>query len=64
MDFEDCCFEGPVVIRDYRFEQGSNLLGRQGQPTIVHFDVAPERVGNVGPLDLDRRLVDEIKRRP
>lgn len=53
VNFFDCWFEGPVVVRECRFEAGSNLLGNVGRPMQVQFDVTPVIESNVGSLDLD-----------
>lgn len=53
VNFFDCWFEGPVMIRRCRFEGGANLLGNKGQPCEVRFDLPPVIEDNVGALDLD-----------
>jgi hypothetical protein len=53
VNFFDCWFEGPVVVRRYRFEGGTNLLGNQGHPCRVTFDVPPVIEENFGDLALD-----------
>lgn len=53
VNFFDCWFEGPVVVRECRFEAGSNLLGNVSRPMQVQFDVAPVIESNIGSLDLD-----------
>ena len=57
VDFEDEWFQGPVEIRGCSFRGGSNLLGNQGQPFVVSFDVPPVIESNIGDLDLDRSPV-------
>jgi hypothetical protein len=53
VNFFDCWFRGPVVVRDCRFEGGTNLLGNRGQPYEVHFDVPPVIEDDEGNLGLD-----------
>jgi hypothetical protein len=53
VNFFDCCFEGPVLIKRCHFARGSNLLGNKNQPYVVTFDVAPVLQCNAGSLDLD-----------
>ncbi len=53
VDFEDEWFQGPVEIRGCSFHGGTNLLGNQGQPFVVSFDVPPVIESNTGNLDLD-----------
>lgn len=53
VNFLDCWFEGPVVVRHCRFEVGTNLLGNKGRPYEVRFDVSPVIEGNHGDLGLD-----------
>jgi hypothetical protein len=53
VNFFDCWFEGPVVVRGCRFGGGTNLLGNQGRPYGVRFDVPPDVEGNWGDLSLD-----------
>ena len=52
-DFDDDWFEGPVTIRGCDFRGGANLLGMQGKPTQVTFDVPPVIEFNTGRLDWD-----------
>ena len=56
VDFEDEWFRGPVEIRGCTFHGGTNLLGNQGQPNVVSFDVPPVIEFNTGRLDLDGTL--------
>lgn len=53
VNFFDCWFEGPVIVRECRFRSGSNLFGNDGQPYAVRFDVCPVLKANSGALDLD-----------
>jgi len=53
VDFTDCWFEGPIVVRRCTFEGGTNLLGNRERPYRVTFDVAPVLEENRGQLDLD-----------
>ncbi len=53
VNFFDCWFEAPVLVRGCRFEAGTNLLGNIGAPMQVQFDVAPVTESNTGALDRD-----------
>lgn len=53
VNFFDCWFEGPVIVRGCSFERGTNLLGNVGGPAAVQFDVPPVLESNVGALDRD-----------
>jgi hypothetical protein len=53
VNFLDCWFTGPVMVRRCRFEGGSNLLGNKGRPFAVQFDVPPVVEDDVGDLGLD-----------
>ncbi len=53
VNFLDCWFEGPVVVRRCRFEVGTNLLGNRGRPYEVRFEVPPLIEGNHGDLGRD-----------
>jgi hypothetical protein len=53
VNFFDCWFEGPVVVRGCRFEAGTNLLGNRGKPFAVQFDVPPVIEDNFGELSVD-----------
>jgi hypothetical protein len=53
VNFFDCWFEGPVVVRRCHFQGGTNLLGNKGQPYEVRFDVPPVIEGNEGELGRD-----------
>jgi uncharacterized protein (TIGR02996 family) len=53
VDFFDCWFTGPVMIRGCTFERGTNLLGNLHTPGRVQFDVPPCIEGNKGRLDCD-----------
>lgn len=50
-NFFDCWFRGPVIIRNTRFERGTNLLGIHGMPGEVKFEVRPVVEGVEGRLD-------------
>ena len=52
-DFEDDWFEGPVEIRECAFRRGANILGLQGHPLQVTFEVTPVIEFNSGSLDLN-----------
>jgi hypothetical protein len=54
VNFFDCWFEGPVEVRGCRFKGGTNLLGNQGKPFQVTFDVPPILEDNLGDLNVDR----------
>lgn len=56
VDFYDCWFEGPVLIRRCAFEKGTNLLGNVGEPIEVSFDVPPVIEETTGDLALSGRL--------
>ncbi len=58
VDMFDAWFQGPVTIKHCRFLKGTNLLGNQGQPYRVSFDVAPVIVDNEGVLNLDGEIQD------
>lgn len=53
VSFSDSWYEGPVMIRNCQFLEGSNLLGNLDQPYIVRFDVPPVIEGNEGQLALN-----------
>lgn len=53
VNFEDCWFEGPVLIQRCTFEAGTNLLGNRERPYRVTFDVPPVLEDNRGQLDLE-----------
>jgi hypothetical protein len=53
VNFFDCWFTGPVVIRRCRFEGGTNLLGNGGQSVAVQFDVPPAIEENLRNLGVD-----------
>jgi hypothetical protein len=53
VDFADCQFEGPVLVRKCAFEAGTNLLGNRERPDRVQFAVPPVLTDNRGRLDLD-----------
>jgi hypothetical protein len=52
-DFYDCWFMGPVILKNVRFEKGSNLLGMVGEPYQVKFDVEPVMENIFGNLHSD-----------
>ena len=51
VDFEDCWFTGPFRIDTVEFTNGSNLLGNNGTPVAVTFDVPPGMTSVTGRLD-------------
>lgn len=53
VNFLDCWFSGPIEVQNCCFKQGTNLLGNQGQPYQVQFDLTPVIKGNYGVLDLN-----------
>jgi hypothetical protein len=54
VDFTDCLFMGPVVLKNVQFQKGTNLLGMEGQPYRVSFDVAPILKNVTGELRSNR----------
>ncbi len=50
VNFFDDWFEGPVVVKDNKFEKGTNLLSTT---QMVTFDVAPEISGNSGEINIE-----------
>ena len=51
VDFEDCWFTGPFRIDKVELRDGSNLLGNEGTPVAVTFDVPPTVKSVTGRLD-------------
>jgi hypothetical protein len=41
VNFFDCQYDGPLVVRRCHFDGGTNLLGNVGQPFVVGFAVPP-----------------------
>lgn len=52
VNFFDCWFEAPVVIKACVFGGGTNLFGNQGQPYQVTFDVKPIVEDTKGHMDM------------
>jgi hypothetical protein len=52
VNFFDCRFEGPVEIKNCRFEAGTNLLGNRGAPFEVTFETPPIIKDNFGDIEL------------
>lgn len=50
VNFYDCVFEGPVVVRNNHFRAGTNLLGNLGEPFAVHFEIPPVLENNQGEM--------------
>ncbi len=50
-NFFDCWFRGPVIVRNTRFERGTNLMGVQGMPGEVKFEVRPVMENVAGRLN-------------
>jgi hypothetical protein len=53
VDFEDCWFTGPVVVRNSTFRVGTNLLGNMETPVNVSFDFLPAISDTVGDLNIN-----------
>ena len=51
VNFFDCWYEGPFIVRDCNFNGGTNLLGNKGQSYEVQFDVPAVIEGTIGKLD-------------
>ncbi len=54
VDFFDCWFKGPVILRNVEFLEGTNLL--DGEHGWVTFEVPPVLEGVRGPVDLPQNL--------
>ena len=52
-DFEDVWFEGPVIIDNVDFRDGTNLLGNVNTPMQVTYDYPPIIENTQGSLDID-----------
>lgn len=61
VDFGDCWFEGPVIIDNVGFRDGTNLLGNASTPIQVTFDYAPIIENTQGQLDIDTHFQNGIK---
>lgn len=53
VNFFDCWYLGPVLIRSCHFDAGSNLLGNVDQPFVTSFEIPPVIAGNTGTLSID-----------
>lgn len=61
VDFEDCWFNGPVIIDSVDFRDGTNLLGNVNTHLQVTFDFAPIIENTQGQLDIDADFQNDIK---
>lgn len=52
VNFFDCWYEGPIIVKDNDFKEGTNLLGSAENLTVA-FDVKPLIENNNGKLDID-----------
>ena len=50
VNFFDCIYNGPMIIKNNRFQKGTNILGNQGKPFVTQFDSVLEINNNLGPL--------------
>jgi hypothetical protein len=53
VNFFDCQFEGPFVMRNCTFSRGTNLLGNKGRPYEVLFEIPPKIEQTTGELARD-----------
>ena len=53
VNFFDCCFIGPFIMRNNYFKKGTNLLGNKGKPYEVTFETEPIIENTTGNLELD-----------
>lgn len=53
VNFFDCWYEGPFIVRDCKFKGGTNLLGNKGKPYEVQFDAPPVIQRTSGKLEQD-----------
>ena len=60
VNFIDCVFNGPVVLKYNNFNKGSNLLGNKNKSYCTVFDFEPELYKNKGEIDLDGEGIIKI----
>jgi len=53
VDFEDCCFDGDIILSRVKFLKGTNFFGNKGTPVEVSFKNKPKLKDIEGDLSIN-----------
>jgi hypothetical protein len=53
VNFYDCSFEGPVILKGNDFQKGTNIFGNKGMPYETGLKTAPIIENNKGQMNID-----------